>query len=184
MRNVTILALIGLALSAVPVAAFDRIELYSDPAMSNCNLDDNGVGPKSVYMAHNAPAGATASQFQVPTPACWIGATFVASTPAPGFSAVGDASSDILISYGACWGGSFLIGTISYFSMGLATACCSIRITKAPTAPLDGIVTVDCASTPHVISAPFQILINPDQTCLCSNPVQDATWGGIKALYR
>jgi hypothetical protein len=26
--------------------------------------------------------------------------------------------------------------------------------------------------------------VNPDVTCMCSVPVNETTWGGIKALYQ
>ena len=169
---------------ATPVSGVERLSLFSDAAMANCSLEDNAAGLKSVYVGHETGSGATGSQFRVRTPDCWLGATFVTSTPGAGFSAVGDAPNDMIVSYGQCWAGSFLVATVEYYSPGAGTACCWIYLEKAPSAPLDGVVTVDCAFEPHLVTWSFQVLINENVACRCSNPVHDSTWGRIKAMYR
>jgi hypothetical protein len=183
MRTIAMFALLGVVTAVVPVGAAERISLFSDAAMTDCSLDDTGPGFKLVYVGHESTSGTLASQFRVRTPDCWVGATFVSSTPAPGFSAVGDAPNDMAVSYGACWGGSFLVATISYYSPGEQTTCCWISLEKGPSAPLDGIVSVDCTFEPHVVTWSFPVLINENFSCRCSNSVRASTWGRIKALY-
>ncbi len=182
-RTVASVPVIALLVLATPVAALDRVALYTDPAMSDCDLDDTTVGLKSVYIGHSTPSGATGSQFRVPTPACWNGGMFLSGTPAPGMAMFGNIESDVIFSYGTCYAGSFVIGTIHYFSNGQGTPCCEIQVLKAPTAPLDGVVATDCALTPGVTLVPFPIVINTDLSCYCYNPVHNTTWGQIKSLY-
>jgi hypothetical protein len=173
--------MIGLIV-ATPLLAAERLSLYSDPAMTDCALVDDVPGLKTIYVGHET-FGAMASQFRVRTPDCWTGVSFVSSVPAPGFNAVGDAPDDMIVTYDVCYGGAFLVATITYLSTAEPSHCCWIYLEKGPSAPLEGVVSLDCTFTPHIVGG-FVVLINPDFSCRCSNPVNSSTWGRMKALYR
>lgn len=186
MRAITtasVIFLMGLVFATASFAG-DRILLGEDAAISNCSRADNQVGLVDIYVGHSTVTGTTASQFQVATPACWIGATFLSFTQAPGMSATGNPTSDLIVSYGGCMTGQFLVGTLRYFSMGQASACCPVWVSKAPSAPLDGAVSLDCAMVPKIATVTVPLILNPDLGCLCINPVKATTWGGVKALYQ
>ena len=150
--------------------------------MTDCRLTDSSAGVKYIYIGHNAPSGAKSSQFRIPTPACWTGATLIAATAAPGFIAYGDLEDDLLISYEQCYAGRFLIATATYFTQGTAPTCCQVNILKAPSAPVDGVAMTDCGDYAHLINA-FHLMVNESGECPCYSPTHDATWGAIKALY-
>jgi hypothetical protein len=177
------LGIVGLMV-ATPLVAAERLSLYSDPAMTNCALLDDVPGLKVVYVGQETFVGAIASQFRVRTPDCWIGASFVSSAPAPGFGAIGNAPDDMIVTYDVCYSGAFLVATITYLSTAEPSPCCWIYLEKGPSAPLDGIVSLDCTFIPHVVTGSFRLIINPDVSCLCSNPARSSTWGSLKALYR
>jgi hypothetical protein len=55
-----------------------------------------------------------------------------------------------------------------------------IGIVPAPNKP--GVRAVDCAENSVIITG-GQARVNPDGTCQCAVPVNETTWGNIKALY-
>lgn len=84
--------------------------------------------------------------------------------------------------------GNFLILTVNFLGDGLSPACSLIKIVPDPSAPTGNIEIVDC-QTPFPEKFEFAYLgagiVNGDGSCPCTYvPVQDTTWGGIKALYQ
>lgn len=176
--------IVAAILLATPAAALDRIAIYTDPALSDCDIAVAPASMVTVYIGHESVPGATGSMFRVRTPACWTGATLLTTTPASGFSAVGNAETGIAFVYPGCMAGGFWIGTITYFSPDLPVSCCLLRIEKAQSSSLDGVMVTDCATAPTLGTAPFMFLLNPDHTCYCHTATHTSTWGGVKALYR
>lgn len=183
-RSAGILAAIVATLLATPVTALDRIAIYADPAFTDCDIAAAPSSMVTLYIGHEAIPGALGSLFRVATPACWAGAMLLATTPAPGFSAIGNAETGVAFIYPGCMAGAFLIGTLTYFSSDQDVSCCWLRIGKAPDASLDGVMVTDCAATPRLGTAPFQFIVNPNSFCYCYSTVHTSTWGSIKALYR
>ena len=170
-------------LCLVSMTAFaDTIGIYDDPTGIDCNIIDDTIGLKSVYVVHLAPSGATASEFSAPKPACWTTATWLSDTVA--FEMPGNSQVGISIGYGICQlGPSIHILTINYFVQGDGEPCCQYPVLPHPSWP-DAIHVVDCDN--NLLPATGLVAtINTDSTCPCGYPVpvEDTTWGKVKNLY-
>ncbi len=172
--------LIGLCLTMVASLAFAQagsIGIFSDAAGSDCNFLDTG-GLNQVYILHLNSPGATASQFRLDvTAAGWshLGDTWNFAT------VIGNSVAGVSVAYGACFPSPIALGTINFFGAN-APACTMINIVADPGALSGEIEAVDCESF-KVFPTGGAGIVNPDGTCDCSTPVQETTWGGVKALY-
>ncbi|MCK4776515.1 MAG: hypothetical protein KAT30_17080, partial [Candidatus Krumholzibacteria bacterium] len=75
---------------------------------------------------------------------------------------------------------------IDYFAQGLSPPCSYIQVVADPLAyDPPGIQVADCAFPPNVVNATGgDVVVNPDASCMCNIPVEETTWGKVKALYR
>lgn len=172
--------LIGLCLTMVASLAFAQagsIRIASDATGVECNFADAG-GLVQVYLLHVDAPGATASQFKLDVSAAgWthLGDTWNFAT------VIGSSMTGVSVAYGACFSAPIALGTINFFGSA-APACSMINIVADPGALSGQIEAVDCASF-KVFPTGGAGIVNPDGTCDCSTPVQETTWGGVKALY-
>ena len=172
-----------------PPPPTDKIELFADQGMSNCELAFNGPNIYQVHMFHTGPDAAIACQFMAPKPACWTNAIWTGDTLP--FLSLGNSQTDLSLSYGACLQPPIYLGTINYFVSGPGTSCCPYPVLPALTSPIPGRIAVfDCAlpnSNTLAADAGQQVMINPNSSCphceLGPVAVQETTWGRIKALY-
>lgn len=160
------------------------LDVFSDPGYADCNFTDTIFGLITAYvLVTRAIDGTTAAQWMMDIPSAWT----LLGTTSPFQTVIGDPLSGIAIAYGQCMTGSFLILTVSFFGDGLSPTCSFISIVPDPTAPSGKIEIVDC-QLPNVQKWLFgplgQGIVNGDGTCICTIPVQEATWGQLKALYR
>jgi hypothetical protein len=160
----------------------DTIGLYNDTAGMSCNITD-GSPLKMVYVVHITSGNVTASEFSAPKPACWANATWLSDTDIwgwPGTSQTGKA-----IAYGYCITGPMAIHilTINYFVQGSSPACCQYPLLPDPWA--GGEVHVADCNNNIVPVVGLVSTINGDATCPCGYPVpvEETTWGRVKALY-
>ena len=158
------------------------IMVFSDAAYTDCNIPDTAVGLLSTYVVHKYAAGATASQFKLEVQPC-NAMTFTGATNAfP--TTIGDIFTGISVAYGACLNGDILLVTVNWFSQTLTPPCCLMEVVPDPVAPEGIVIVVDCASNKLAAYGGISV-INPDETCDCEAlPVNESTWGGIKALYQ
>lgn len=146
----------------------------------NCNLN-NLPGFMQVHVVHVYTPGATACQFRlqhIGTPLTWIGDTIP-----PPFFAIGTSQSGIAIGYTACYASPIHVLTVMY--MGVSAPCDLIRVVADPTATPPGIYVYDCSIPAIILTATGGAArINPNGTCQCTVPVEETTWGQVKALYQ
>ena len=162
------------------VAQSDTIGFYNDNAGMSCNLTD--FSPlKNVYVVHFSPGGATAAEFSVPKPACWTNATFLNVTAA--WEYVGNPQTGMAIGYGACRTGAIHFVTVVYFLQGSSPACCLYPL-RGSVSSGGEVMVVDCNSN-MVPAVGLVATINGNETCPCGYPVpvEETTWGQVKALY-
>jgi hypothetical protein len=153
------------------------IGIFADPAATNCNLAAPVGGAAFYYIVHVYTPGATGSEYAAPKPAC-LSATWLADTNAFPVT-VGNSQTGVSVGYGTCRVGPILVQTMTYLTTG-ATNCCYYPVVPHPVN--GGPNVVDCAEHLLIATAGTAI-INSQPTCLCDVPVQDTTWGGVKALY-
>jgi hypothetical protein len=163
------------------------IDIFGDINHTTCNVSD-AVPPGTPVVIYifstNAFDGSTASQFKVTLdPAVnW----FLGSTDGP-YTMLGTANTDISVAYGSCLTGDTFIMSVSYFVGATAPACSWIQIQPADLRPSGKVEIADCQAS-HLRQKALNdtggsAFINDDGTCNCIEPVQEKTWGGIKALY-
>lgn len=169
MRRLLFVAMSLLAAVAATASAQrdDRIELFTDAQMSTCGLEDNGFVIQSVYVFHTGSGLATASEFAVPKPACWVGATYLGDQLNPSLLAIGNSQTDLSIAYGGCMGLPLYLGRIDYFTTGTAPACCEYLAQAGSRASPPAILVADCGYEEHVVSGGSGVMINPDADCPC-----------------
>ncbi|MCK4773632.1 MAG: hypothetical protein KAT30_02560 [Candidatus Krumholzibacteria bacterium] len=160
------------------------IDVFSDPGLADCNFTDSGPVLITVYVAAtNSADGTSAAQWKMVIPSTWT--FFGQVSPYP--TVVGNVLEGISIGYGQCLSGdAFLILTVNMLGDGLSPTCSHISIVPDPDAPSGQIEIVDCQlplPEKWLSDAAGQGVVNGDGSCPCNVPVQDTTWGGIKALY-
>jgi hypothetical protein len=163
------LAVVGLTVSTASLAQNDRIELFTDQEMTTCGLVHDGPAIRSIYMFHTGSALVTASEFSVPKPACWTGATYVGETIADGLLSIGNSQTDLSIAYGTCALPPVYLGRIDYAVAGTAPSCCMISAAPAQTSP-PGIWVVDCSFQQRFGAPGAQVTVNPTAACPCDVP--------------
>jgi hypothetical protein len=181
MRKVLLLTV---AVVCLPVMALSQdvgsIDIFSDAGLTSCNITVP-VGPFPVYIAQtNVVDGTIAVQFRVEAPATFTNVGDIPSFPL----ALGNTTDGISISFGACKSGTFLLVTTNYVAA--ATAACELMTIMPPTnsPSTDKVKFQTCADQQVLKDQAGQARVNPDATCMCNVPVEETTWGGIKALYK
>jgi len=171
--------LIGVCLvfgASMAFAQNGSIAVFSDPGGSSCSWTDVGPAVQPVYVFHVFSPGATASEWQLNGPATWShlgdNSEFALT--------IGTSISGVSVSYGGCLAGNFMLMTVNFFGSGLEGACTLFNIDAAP--GKTGIQVIDC-SDGRAFPPGGAGIVNTDGTCDCSVPVEETTWGGIKALY-
>ena len=181
MKKALLLTLVLMVSATKAFAQGGSVGMFADMGGTDCNLTDAAPGLASYFAVHVYHAGATACQFSAPMPACMIGATYLSDTAVFGVT-IGNSQTGVAIGYGTCQGAPTHVLTINYFAGGATTACCRYPVLPDPNVVSGLIEVVDCTNA--LISATGGMgIINPDQTCFCDVPVEDSTWGQVKALY-
>jgi hypothetical protein len=183
MKYLVSVALVLTCCAGTVFAQAGSIVATSDLGGTDCLFVDSG-NLVQVYIFHVDHPGATASQWKLDLgglPWTLLGDQIEFDT------VIGSIPTGISIGYGACETAPVYLGVASFFGSS-APACSAIRIGPDPTALSGAIEAVDC-SVPAVKVFPLGIggWVNSDGSCGCSNPplpVEDSTWGQVKALYR
>ena len=179
------LVLIALFLVSVSGMAFAQmpgsIGVFADNGATNCNITDMG-SLVTVHLAHVYTDGSTASQFKLDigtTGWMHLGDNIVFPTK------IGTSITGLSVGYGSCLSGAVVyIGGVNFFGTN-AAPCTYIRIVGDPTAPTGEIEAVDCNIPQNkIFPTGGTAIVNPTMDCECNVPVNDSTWGGIKALYQ
>jgi len=171
------------------IAHSDGIGIFSEPTGFDCILNELAPPPATTpaYIIHKFNNGSAGSQFKVDN----ASPLFFVSATSP-YLFLGGVFTDISLAYGSCVTGDHVLMTLDFFYFGEPTTCEStLTVVAAPTSPLPGeIVTVTCGPPFDFEPASGgRTYVGPGSNecpcaCQCPHPVRDATWGGVKALYR
>lgn len=162
----------------------DTIGLHSDPSGASCNIVATPFALTEVFVVH-VTDGATASMFQAPKPSCWTGAAWLGDmTPYCAGVGCGDSQAGIALTYGACRIGAIHVLTIRYFSGGSSESCCPYPLLPHPWTQEGHVEIADCEFNPGV-ALELMATVNGGSACPCGYPVpvEETTWGRMKALY-
>ena len=178
MKKVLLLTLAVVCISSLAYGQDSgTIDIFSDPQLTDCNI--TAVGQFTVYIGHTNSTGATASAFRIDHPSTYF---FLGEQQAQGLM-IGNSETGVGLSYNTCLSGSFLILTINYLDQGTGT--CELMTVLGDQTHVSGqVAVVDCNETARRYDQAGQARVNPDGSCQCAIPVEETTWGGIKALYQ
>ena len=185
MKKVVLLTVILLCCASLVFAQLPgSVAPFADPAGTSCQMTDIG-GIAYVYIFHLWTNGATASEFKVVLPACMI---HLADT-SPFALKSGLFKDGTSIPYQSCLLGPINLGSMLFSMTGTCPPCTYITVIENPNslppASPGEIYVVDC--TPGVpqllIGTGGELIVNPNPTCECDVPVEDTTWGQVKALF-
>lgn len=165
-----VLVAMALMLCASMAFAQQSVMVFSDLGGASCSWTDAAPALQPVYVFHTNTAGATAGEWTLVPPASW---SYLGES-SPFTLVIGSSINGISISYQACLFGTFQLSTVNFFSSGLEGPCTLFGI--------EGIQIIDCAQGREFPDGGHGI-VNPDPSCECDVPVEETTWGGIKALY-
>jgi hypothetical protein len=176
--------------STSTAAEYGTIGVFSEPTGCSCNVDDLVAGLVTVYVVHrDIVDGVEASRFIVRGDA-GMTMTFVSESPIGGpIFITGNIVDGYDVFYGMCATGGLAIMTIDYFGLGTSAPCSRLEVVAAPTAVTGEVEVADCDGAVHAATG-YWALVNADGSCACEwdpctpVPVEETTWGGIKALYR
>jgi hypothetical protein len=159
------------------------IQLYTDPAGTSCEVEGNPVGPLTFYVFHMLTPGMGASHFcleQQGTNFVYVSETLVNST-----TAVGNVETGGFYTYGIpCVPAPHQFLNVHYQATGTAEVCSHLRVVASPTSSLGMVEGVDCTGTTIPVQGWFATVNAQEPECDCRyyEPVEDASWGAIKAL--
>jgi hypothetical protein len=197
------IAFCALVLAAIPVAARaleGHYALYADERRSSCALEDRTAGTVYVHMFAEGIRGLLVVELVAPVPDCWEGATWLADV-IPHELVIGDTQKGGLAVFvgtpgtGVCETAiapdPAYIGSISIQTQGRARSCCAYPILPGGSADGPDPVAAVCGGRDGVQKVPVGkqgAVINADVSCPCKAlqplPVEETSWGRVKALYK
>ena len=193
-RSVLIALVVVLSAGFAQAQPAGSVDIFSDAAMTDCNINMPAApGIFSVYVAHTN-FGASALQFAVDyTGLTNAGLMFLSETVTPPFLFIGTAATGISIAYGSCQGGAAMtVLTLSFFYQLVDPPDCTyLSILPDPNFvdnegnAYPAIASVECVTGDFLFPTGGQAIAMPvPGQCECNTPVEESTWGGVKALYQ
>jgi hypothetical protein len=158
------------------------LDIFADEGAASCNIFDT-PGLVNVYVFASPGAdGSRAAQFKVEaSPEMMM--TYITVTSDFQFIDIGGAMSNLSVAYATCLTTQTKIATLLFNGAGNSGTCGLFTIKPADGLASGMIEIVTCDNFKVLFEQLGQARLNPDDTCLCQVPVQEKTWGGIKALY-
>jgi hypothetical protein len=180
-RNCVPAWLVVALLAAAPAAAqVGSIGVFSDAAGGDCNVVDVS-GVVTTYVVLVGSGGAAYVWFAL-AESVGLQMTYLNETVhQPLF--LGSTRSGIQIGFGACRSGAVHLLTVRYSGTGTTESCETIRVVPHPERPSGRVEVMDCTQTVHSVGQGAALVRN-DGGCNCTTPVDDSSWGRVKALYR
>ena len=138
-------------------------------------------GPIEIFVVQTVYIEPTVSavRFMAPPPQCFT-ATYLGDTYI--YPTIGNSQTGAWVIYGPCASGTVLVMTITFFGHGTSGHCCWYGLQPYPGS--GDIESEMCGSTGWYWTHGEGIYISTDPSKNCGTPVEQTTWGGIKAMYR
>ena len=175
---------LGLIWLVAGLAHADTIGLYADIGGTNCNIE---LQPNLTYIhVIHVTDGAMGCKFMAPRPECLTGAIFVCDqvvVPPPACGC-GDSQTGMTFEYGFCRSGAIEIMRMVYRRGLDMDPCCAYPLLPYPDSPGGQLLVTDCESN-EVPAIGLVATVQGDSSCPCGYPVpvEETTWGSVKALF-
>jgi hypothetical protein len=172
---------VALSLILLPIIAFaGRVEIYADPALTQCTLADTSPGTANIYVSETSISGDTGLRFRIAPSAGFTGVWISESSP---FVKIGNSQTDLSIGFANCEVGQFTVLTAQYQLFG-TSACGTLSIAPANGFPLP--ICTYCSFGEYPCEGFVPLHVNCGGSFNCNPPVstEPTTWGRVKALYR
>jgi len=170
---------LGFVVLASPALA-DTIALYEEPYSEICAKPSVPFQVNYVYVVHTMSSGATGSSWRIENTSGMI----AVGSSCGQLSIQGDAFTGISIQYGGCLTGTFMICQLSLFHVSAEPIpdCYQLNVRGYPG---DTPMVVDCNDNAVAAAGGFFTFDIGNKPCWdCTTPVENHTWGRVKALYR
>jgi hypothetical protein len=180
MKKALLLTLVLMLGATMAFAQAGSIGIFANMAATDCNLAAAVQGLAAYYVVHVNTPGAVGCEYAAPKPACMTLAQYLSDTnPFP--VTIGNSQTGVSIGYGTCRVAPIHVQTISYFILGPNPTCCRYFVLPHPIN--GGPNMVDCQDNLLIATGGQGIVNMVHGECVCDVPVQDTTWGQVKALY-
>lgn len=135
-----------------------------------------------VYVVHQNTPAATGCRFKLKPH--WLSWTYLSETSS--FEVTGNTRTGITVNYGTCLSSNVLITKVLYLRDYRSLDCASLTAVADPAAPSGTIEVYDCSGN-TLVGGAQPLVVNPggwDCWVWCNTiPVEESTWGRLKALY-
>jgi hypothetical protein len=181
MKTLVLLATLSLLVcaqaAANPIPEY-YIGLYADEAGRVSYLTDDAPGQVNIYVVHHVwPDGQSLGvRFAAPPPSCFE-AVYVGESSA--HSVGGDARNGAFVVFSGCLNGAILVTTMTFTVTGETGECCYYNMSPYPGS--GEVERFDCGGLFESMWSE-NLTINLSSNW-CTNPVEETTWGRIKAMY-
>jgi hypothetical protein len=152
---------------------------FADVSASADTVFDDGFATLAIYIVMNVNVNEVHGiRFSAPNPPCFNG-TLIEESYA--FPTAGTAQTGVWVDFGGCVTGQILVGTLTFSVEGLTGDCC--WYVPQPHEGFPDILLNQCPDEDVWFQfPPGSLLINPNH-CASPTPVEESTWGRIKAFY-
>jgi hypothetical protein len=159
------------ALMIASIAMADHIGIYPDATGSSCELAKGFSTTATIIEKFSI--GTRGARFKIDLSLCPGTAIFNFVT---NWGSVGNINNDMSVAYGQCLSGNVVVGTLT-----AVWAPGAVSIVQADLQP--NIYYWDCNFLEQPATGGHASIDGDGHGC-DADPVQPATWGGVKALYR
>jgi len=180
MKKVLVLTVALLAISSMALAQGGVVGIYQTQAGNSCDLFVPAIGIADFYVVHHL-TNSVGSQWRVDNPNPLL--LLIGAFPAPGVLNIGDPATGVVTAYGGCFAGPFYVYRLTFFNQAFGP-CMRLSIVEDPISVTGQVESVDCTFN-VVVASGMTSYINGDGTCPCEHPlpVEETSWGKVKALY-
>jgi hypothetical protein len=142
----TLVALAAILILAGPSYAQQYLALESPGMPGSCEMMPSWGFVDIAVVHYTGVAGASGIQLAAPMPSCfgndasWVGDQW------NGTLTIGDSQNGVVVTYGQCVTGTFVVGTISFLVPNLPDQCCTVEAAGHPSSASGKVEALNCSS--------------------------------------
>jgi len=159
-----------------------RVGFYGNAEGTVHAVYDAGPGTLDIYVVlrnYEASVGSGSVRFSAVPPPCFE-AVYVGETSS--YTVIGDSQTGARVWHMMCFPGVYLLMTISFTVQGGTWDCCWFE--PQPFPGESQVYATDCSLSGSEWIDTEGLWVNPNNPMTCTAPVEETTWGAIKAMYR